>query len=108
MSGSPSSQPDSAHTIACELCGRSQVEFTPHSLVRMRERGVSLQQVIETVRSPDVFDLPVDQESDAPPRFRYRSFLSEDMALDVVFEDLPDRILILSTFFKRKRLGGRW
>jgi uncharacterized protein YuzE len=54
--------------IACALRGRSQVEFTQHALDRMRQRGVSLEQVIETIRAPDVPDLPVDQEPDGQPR----------------------------------------
>ena len=110
MPNSSSWRPDPAYSIACKIRGRERVDFTHHADERMRERHVTSQHVIDAVRSPDEESLPVDQfggEND-PPRYRVRKMVGTGLALDVVFEDWDDAIVIISVYPRRSRLSGRF
>ena len=107
---SSSRPPEPAYSIACKVRGRERMDFTHHADERMRERHVTAQQVIDTVVSPDEEGLPVDQfgGADDPPRYRVRKIMGVGLALDVVFEDWPDSVVIISVYPRRSRLSGRF
>ena len=107
---SSSRPPEPAYSIACKVRGRERVDFTHHADERMRERHVSTEQVIDAVISPDEEGLPVDDfgGEDAPPRYRVRKITGAGLALDVVLEDWPDSVVIISVYPRRSRLSGRF
>ena len=110
MSDQPRWVPDPAFVVECEILGKSRVEFTHHAADRMRSRGLTAEQVIDAISSPDEQALPVDQQQwpDAPPRFRVRRLFGGDFGLDVVYEVWPEAIVVVSTYPRKKRLGGRF
>lgn len=77
------------------IMGKSIVEFTPHSLARMITRGVTQDQVIAVIESPTVKGLKT-----APNRYRVRRQLNKGQELDVVYAIQPDRLIVITTFFK--------
>lgn len=77
--------------IAEEVLGRHRLAFDEHALKRMAERGVTEQQVIETLQHPDVTGLPAD-----PGRSRVRKQHTSIVAIDVIFEEYPTEIVVIS------------
>jgi hypothetical protein len=110
MSGDAHWLPDPAFVVERELLGRKRIEFTIHAAERMKERRVTAEQVVEALASTDVEGLPVDQEGGpgSPERFRIRKLLGNDSALDVVYELWPEAVVVVSTYQRKRRLGGRF
>ena len=110
MSGEAFWVPDPAFVVERELLGRTRVEFTIHAADRMKERRVTAEQVVDAIAAPDEEDLPVDQDGGvgSPDRFRVRKFLGKDSALDVVYELWPEAVVVVSTYSRKRRLGGRF
>jgi hypothetical protein len=102
--------PDPAFSVAREILGRSRVDFTVHAAERMRNRRVTPEQVIEAIVSPDVTGLPADQQGGpgSPDRYRVRKLLGGDSALDVVYEIWTEAVVVVSTYPRKRRLGGRF
>jgi len=72
------------------VLGCSSVGLDEHAVQRMRERGVSEDEVLEVLRNPDVTGLPTQ-----PNRFRYRKTLG-GRRVDVVFEHDPTQIVVIT------------
>jgi hypothetical protein len=82
-------------TVDPPLNGKDKVEFGRHSLVQMEIRGISREDVLETLRCPTETGLPCDMF-----RSRVRRRLGRYKALDVVFEERDDRWLVITAMVK--------
>jgi hypothetical protein len=80
-------------TLNERLLGFDKVELTRHLLDRMRQRGIAREDVFQAIRKPDQTGLPT-----APGRHRVRWTKSVNFSIDVVYELLPDRIRVVTTF----------
>lgn len=103
MSIQSSHHPDPAVVVHESVRGRERVEFIHHAMDRASERGITTAEVILCLREPSETDLPAD-----PPRLRFRRLLPGGAAIDVVFEEHPDFIRVISTYVKRPRSSGRF
>ena len=79
-----------ARVIHEQVLGCKSVAFDEHALTRMSERGVSEEEVLEVLRSPDQTGLPTQ-----PNRFRHRKMLA-GRSVDVVFEHDPTQIVVVT------------
>lgn len=77
--------------IDCELRGFSKVEFFDHALAQMKIRGLTQSEVLETIRNPDATGLPTQTN-----RFRFRKYRGQKRAVDVVFEEWNDRLVVVT------------
>jgi len=86
--------------LKVKLLGFDTVEFISHALKQMEMRGITADQVIRAMRNPTETGLPTQMY-----RFRIRRHIGRDQALDVVYEELLDRIRVVTAFIKdfRKR-----
>jgi hypothetical protein len=71
--------------------GRDEIAFDEHAVERMRERGVTEGQVIATLQHPDITGLPT-----GPGRLRLRRHYGSHHSVDVVFEEEPDRLVVIT------------
>jgi hypothetical protein len=74
-----------------EVLGRHKLAFDEHAIRRMNERGVTEKQVIETLNSPDITGLPADSG-----RLRVRKRYGANVSVDVVYEEDPTQIVVIS------------
>ncbi|MBI1903890.1 MAG: DUF4258 domain-containing protein [Planctomycetia bacterium] len=79
-----------------ELLGKTIVEFCFHALEQMQIRGISERDVLATIRHPDEIGLPTQ-----PNRERVRKFKKPTKAIDVVYEERDDRIVVVTAFPKK-------
>lgn len=77
--------------IDVEVLGRHKLAFDEHAILRMVERGVSEEEVIETLNNPDVTGLRADLG-----RSRVRKKYPPNVTVDVIYEELPTEILVIS------------
>ena len=67
------------------------MEFCRHALIQMEIRGIKAADVIRALRGPTETGLPCDMF-----RTRIRRQISRYKALDVVYEERDDRILVIT------------
>jgi hypothetical protein len=88
--------------VDASVRGYDHVEFTRHAVDRMKQRGVTEQQAINAIRSPTRKGLRTQ-----PGRKRFRKIRpGGTTAVDVVFKELADRILVVTVIvvsLRRKR-----
>jgi hypothetical protein len=85
------------HSVTANVLGKPEVAFDEHAVKRMAERAVSEAQVMETLQSPDVTGLRAD-----PGRQRVRRNYGLHSAVDVVFEEEPFRIVVITVMRRTK------
>jgi Domain of unknown function (DUF4258) len=78
-------------------CGKDEVALDEHALKRMNERGITEAQVLATLRNPDMTGLRAD-----PGRLRVRRHYGSHASIDVVYEEEPTRILVVSAIRIRR------
>jgi Domain of unknown function (DUF4258) len=83
------------------LLGFDKVELTHHALVRMKQRGISREDVFQTISKPDQSGLPT-----APGRERVRWQKSINYSIDVVFDVTTDRVRIITAMRVTDALRG--
>lgn len=83
------------------LMGYEKVELTQHALSRMRQRGISREDVFHTIRKPDMTGLPT-----APGRQRVRWNKSINFSIDVVFELCTDWVRVVTAMRVADHLRG--
>ena len=89
--------------MECEpLRGVSKVEFTSHAIDQMRIRNLTKEEVLRTIRDPQVTGLPTQKN-----RQRFRRLRSGKRALDVVFEEHKDRIIVVTAMIVSLRKKHR-
>jgi hypothetical protein len=77
------------------------VEVTAHALEQMQIRDITETDVLQALRRPDKDGLPTQ-----PGRKHVRRNKTARVAIDVVYEELPDRIRVITTFKKPRRIIG--
>lgn len=85
-----------------EILGKSEVAFDEHAVKRMEERGVTEAQVLATLKNPDITGLRAD-----PGRWRARRHYGSHTSIDVVYEERPNQILVISTIRVTRKEEGR-
>jgi hypothetical protein len=83
--------------IQANVLGKSEVAIDEHAEQRMAERGVTDAQVIATLQKPDRTGLRAD-----PGRMRVRRHYGSHAAIDVVYEEKPTQILVISAIRVRR------
>jgi Domain of unknown function (DUF4258) len=78
------------------------VEIIKHALERMSERKVSEQDVLNTLRKPDEEGL-----STQPGRKRVSWNKTARVAIEVVYEELTDRLRVITAISRPRRISGR-
>jgi hypothetical protein len=86
-----------AYVIQENVLGCKSVAFDEHAVRRMRERGITEDEVLAVLRNPTQTNLPTQ-----PNRFRYRRTESTGDWVDVVFEHDPTQIVVYSAWRKEK------
>jgi hypothetical protein len=79
------------HVIQANVRGRNEVAFDEHAMRRMAERHVTEAQVVATLQNPDIAGLGA-----GPGRLRVRRHYGGHHSVDVVFEEEPTRIVVIS------------
>lgn len=85
------------HTVAVNLLGKAEVAFDEHAVKRMQERGVTEGQVLAALQNPDLTGLRAD-----PGRQRVRRHYGLHTAVDVVYEEEPGRIVVITVVRVRR------
>ena len=93
---------ETSRGIHASVLGVQFVEIVGHANNRMKERGVSDQDVIAALKSPSKTGLPTQ-----PGRERVRWNKTARVAVDVVYERLSDRIRVITTMRGSRRVAGR-
>jgi hypothetical protein len=78
------------HVIQENVLGCKTVAFDAHAMLRMAERHVSEDEVVEVLGSPDQTGLPTQ-----PNRHRYRKRIG-GRRVDVVFELDPTQVVVFT------------
>jgi len=84
------------HVIQERVRGCRTVAFDVHAVRRMAERRVTEDEVLDALRSPDKTGLPAD-----PPRLRVRKLTPSGRRIDVIFEEDPTQIVVISVIAQR-------
>lgn len=84
--------------VVANVLGFRKVEFTRHAILQMKIRGITEQEVLNTLRKPQETGLPTNIL-----RERVRRFRSRKIAVDVVFERLADRIVVVTAILVQMR-----
>ncbi len=79
------------HVIQANVRGKNEVAFDAHTVQRMKERSITEAQVLATLQNPDLSGLRAD-----PGRQRVRRHYGRHHSIDVVFEEEPTRIVVIT------------
>jgi hypothetical protein len=82
--------------------GRDIIELSGHARLQMGIRDISEDDVLKTIREPTATGLPTQ-----PGRERVRRDKTARVAIDVVYELLPDRVFVVTAIKKERRLVER-
>ena len=82
---------DDSIVLNHKLRGKDLVELTGHALKRMKQRGVSQEDVLNTIEKPTK-SMPTTQIG----RLRFRWQKTPRTSIDVVFEDGKDRVIVVT------------
>jgi len=85
------------HSAVAQVLGKNEVAFDEHAMKRMAERGVTEAQVLATLEKPDMTGLRAD-----PGRSRVRRHYGSHTAVDVIYEEEPARIVVISVIRVRR------
>jgi hypothetical protein len=83
------------HVIHENVLGCKTIAFDEHAIKRMRERGVSEDEVVDVLRNPTLTGLPT-----LPTRHRYRRSTGPGTWIDVIFELDPTQVVVFSVWRK--------
>ena len=99
----PEDGPKETSRIIHESVGRFRViELVGHAQERMKLRGISDYDIVMTLRNPTVKGLPTQ-----PGRLRVRWNKTMRVAIEVVYQEHPDRIVVITALKHIRRISGR-
>ena len=78
------------------------VEIVQHAVERMAERKVSEPDVLNTLRNPDETGLHTE-----PGRKRVSRNKTARIAIEVIYEELKDRLRVITVVSRTRRISGR-
>jgi Domain of unknown function (DUF4258) len=82
--------------------GFEVIEISGHALARMRQRRATVRDVLRTLRKPDQTGLPTQ-----PDRKAVLWNKTARVAIEVVYEEMSDRLFIWTVIVKTRRLIDR-
>ena len=82
--------------LSISVRGKPKLELVRHALDRMAQRGVTQGQVVNAIKNPDETGLPTQ-----PGRERVRKHLSSGGSVDVVYEEMDDRVRVITVTARR-------
>jgi hypothetical protein len=82
------------------VLGFEMVEIVGHALERMKERGISTEEVIATLKNPDETGLPTQAG-----RKRVRRNKTSGSAIEVAYEEYKDRIRVITVMRAERRIA---
>jgi hypothetical protein len=95
--------PDPARIVEANIRGKKYVEFIHHAIDEMRNRGMTEEEVLRTLSSPD----DVRDDLRTPGRkVAFKNFGALNTA-KVVFVEKGDRFRVITVMWKKRRLSGR-
>jgi Domain of unknown function (DUF4258) len=83
------------HVIREGVRGCTSVAFDAHALKMMAERGVSEDDVVDVLRNPSHTNPRADEN-----RLHFRGQTASGSTVDVVFEEDPTQIVVISVWRK--------
>jgi hypothetical protein len=89
--------------VPVAIRGVNTLELIWHAQERMKERGVTQDDVIRSLREPD----EVTPCKDQPGRREAVRNKTARVQLKVVFEEFPDRVRVITVKKKQRRISGR-
>ena len=93
---------DDSEIIIAEVRGFPVVELSGHALRQMAIRDITKDQVLDTMRHPDQTGLPTEQG-----RHRFRKHKTTRVSIDVVFQEQPAHILVITAIKIDRRIVKR-
>jgi hypothetical protein len=84
-----------------QVLGFPTIYFNQHALERMRERGITLDEVFRAIENPDITGLKTQ-----PGRIRSLWKKSNDVAIEVVYEVQVSRVRVVTTWKSDPRRKG--
>ena len=84
-------------TLKRRLLGYEKVHFTGHALQRMKQRGITREDVFRTIENPDVVGLPTVLKT-----FRVRWEKTDSFGIDIVYALGTDAIRVITAIKIRK------
>ncbi len=76
-----------------QVRGRNQLEIISHARERMAQRHIDVDQIVDTLTNPEE-----EGPGGKPPHIRVRKRRADGRFISVVFDELPDRICVVSVF----------
>ena len=93
MSDDTADDPPPALILDLQVRGRNRLEFISHARERMAERGIDVDQVVDALIDPEE-----EGPGAKPPHLRVRKRRADGRVINVVFDELPDRVCVVSVF----------
>ena len=85
-----------------EILGFSKIEICRHAQDRMKQRNVSLAEIMKAIKMPDRTGLPTQ-----PNRMRVRWNRTTLWAVDIVYDTIPDRVRVITVIVVKRPLVDR-
>lgn len=85
-----------ALVLKIPVLGYNTLEIFPHASDRMKQRGITRDEVVDTINNPTTTGLPTQA---GRKRVR-REFTASSKVIDVVYDELVDRVRVITTFQK--------
>jgi hypothetical protein len=85
--------------------GHKRILLTGHAQQQMAIRGISVEDVLQTLRHPTKQDLPV--QAGRPNRKRFRWNKTARVSIDVVHERIQGELYVITAIKVVRRLGRR-
>jgi hypothetical protein len=96
---------DAGKAMHVAALGGQLVEIIEHALDQMKIRGITEDDLWKTIKEPDKTGLPTEKG-----RLRVRRNKTVRVAIDVVYEALPDRLRVITAIKITRRIierGGK-
>ena len=90
------SQPDDPPPpllLNLQVRGRDKLDSISHARTRMAERGIDVDRIVDTLIDPET-----EGPASKPPHLRVSKRRADGRVINVVFDDLPDRVRVISVF----------
>ena len=84
--------------VEFHVLGVDLVEFSIHADKQMKSRGITEAEALRVLKSPQETGLPTQIM-----RHRVRRYRSRKIAVDVVYEMYPDRVIVVTAILKEFR-----
>ena len=84
-----------------KVLGKNKIYLIDHAIRRMKERGITLDEIVEVLNHPD------EERNAEPPRIKLSKQRDRHTAVDVVYEVRSDTIRVITTMTRHLGSGFR-